>query len=121
MNKLRRRRTGWFRHVLLVAVVGGLLASAGAPPSALGQPQERVPQAVFGARVEIVQIQVQVEDSRGNFVSGLSPSDVRLTVDGEPRNVSLADGVDRRGASFCCFSISVSPRLEASWRRGKPR
>jgi len=116
MIKLRRPQTGWLLRVLLVAAVGGLMASAGAPPAALGQPQERVPQAVFGARVELVQIQVQVEDSDGDFVSGLVPSDFRLTVDGKPRNVAVAYEVDLRGSRN--VNLEPDPTMPpAAWRQ----
>jgi len=116
MTKLRRPQTGWFRRVLLAAAVGGIVASAGAAPSVLGQPQERVPQAVFGARVELVQIQVQVEDSAGGFVSGLSPSDFRLRVDGKPRDVAIAYEVDLRGNRD--VNLEPDPAMPpAAWRQ----
>ena len=66
MARFRVSRAKWIRHALLLVAVGGLVVSVGAPPSALGLGQERVPQAVFGARVELVQIQVQVEGSWGH-------------------------------------------------------
>ena len=116
MIKLRRPQTGWFRHVLLVVIIGGFVGLAGAPPSALGQPQERVPQAVFGARVELVQIQVQVEDQDGRFLSGLSPSEFRLTVDGRPREVTIAYEVDLRGDRD--VNLEPDPSMPpAAWRQ----
>jgi VWFA-related protein len=116
MARFRVSRAKWIRHALLLVAVGGLVVSVGAPPSALGVGQERVPQAVFGARVELVQIQVQVEDSRGNFVSGLSPSDFRLTVDGQPRNVSIAYEVDLRGDRTA--NLEPDPTMPpAAWRQ----
>ena len=116
MTKHCRPQTGWFLCVLLVAVVGGLLASAGTPSPALGREQERVPQAVFGARVELVQIQVQVEDSAGGFVSGLSPSDFRLRVDGKPRDVAIAYEVDLRGNRD--VNLEPDPAMPpAAWRQ----
>ncbi len=116
MTKLLRPQTGWFRRVLLAAAVGGLVVSAGAPPSALGLEQERGPQAVFGVRVELVQIQVQVEDSDGGFVSGLSPSDFLLTVDGKPRDIAIAYEVDLRGKRD--VNLEPDPSMPpAAWRQ----
>jgi len=116
MIKLRRPQTGWLLRILLVAAVGGLFTSAGAPPSALGQPQERVPQAVFGARVELVQIQVDVRDADDQFVHGLSASSFRLTVDGEPREVAIAYEIDLRSDS--AVMLEPDPSLpQAGWRQ----
>jgi len=93
-----------------------LFTSAGAPPSALGQPQERVPQAVFGARVELVQIQVDVRDADDQFVHGLSASSFRLTVDGEPREVAIAYEIDLRSDS--AVMLEPDPSLpQAGWRQ----
>jgi len=116
MTRLPALRARWVRYVLLVAIVGGLMVSTGAPLSALGLEQERVPQAAFGARVELVQIQVQVEDSDGGFVSGLSPSDFRLRVDGKPRDVAIAYEVDLRGERH--VDLQPDPFMPpAAWRQ----
>lgn len=106
----------WIPRALIVAVVGGLMASSGVPAAVFGSPQERVPQAVFGARVEVVQIQLQVEDDDGNFVSGLTPADFDLRVNGRPREVALVYEVDLRGARE--VGMQPDPTLPpAGWRQ----
>jgi VWFA-related protein len=101
---------------MLVAVVGGLTASAVAPSSALALGQERSSQATFGARVELVQIQVQVESESGQFVSGLSPSDFRLTVNGKPRDVAIAYEVNLRDDRD--VNLEPDPAMPpAAWRQ----
>jgi VWFA-related protein len=116
MTDFRTLRRGWYRRLLLIAAIGGLMTSIGAPPSALGLPQERMPQAVFGARVELVQIQVQVEDDLGDFVSGLAAGEFRLTVDGEPREVAIAYEVDLRGDRN--VNLEPDPAMPpAAWRQ----
>ncbi len=86
VSSFGHRRYPWFLAVLLFAL---------APLRTAEAPAQQQP--VFGARVELVQIQVQVEGSDGGFVSGLSPSDFRLTVDGKPRDVDIAYEVNLRG------------------------
>ena len=107
---------GLCRRLLLGAAIAGLLISAGAPTLALGRSQDRSQQPVFGARVDLVQIQVQVEDSNGNFVSGLSAADFRLSVDGKPRDVAVAYEVDLRGTRD--VNLEPDPTMPpAAWRQ----
>jgi VWFA-related protein len=116
MSKHRCFKIGPCHLFLLGATIAMLLASAGAPSPALGGEQDRSRQAVFGARVDLVQIQVQVEDSNGNFVSGLTPSDFRLRVDGSPRDVAVAYEVDLRGSRE--VNLEPDPTMPpAAWRQ----
>ncbi len=99
------RRYTWFLAALLFALAPLWTAEA---------PAQQQP--VFGARVELVQIQVQVEDSNGGFVSGLAPSDFWLTVDGKPREVAIAYEVDLRGEPG--VDLEPDPSMPpAAWRQ----
>jgi VWFA-related protein len=99
-----------------MATVCGLMVSTGTPPSAIGLSQDRTPQVTFGARVELVQIQVQVEDDIGNFVSGLTPADFRMRVNGREREVAIAYEVDLRGDRD--INLEPNPSMPpAAWRQ----
>jgi VWFA-related protein len=100
----------------LIALAALAATSMSTKTIAVESLQERVPQAVFGARVEVVQIQVQVEDDDGNFVSGLTPEDFYLRVDGNDREVALVYEVDLSGERD--VDLQPDPTLPpAGWRQ----
>jgi hypothetical protein len=77
---LERQDPRGFRilSALPIASVVGLVKAVVSLSSAFEAGQDEDAQATFGALVEVVQIQVQVGDSEGRFVPGLTPSDFRL-------------------------------------------
>jgi VWFA-related protein len=85
----RNRSLSRAGFVIACLAVAGISVPAGA-----ASPQEQVERPVFGATVEVVQLQVMVGDDDGRFVPGLTREDFQLQVNGEPRSVSFVYEVD---------------------------
>lgn len=71
------------RHcVIYLAAVGAIVASAARVAKPQEQPDIRV-------NVEMVQLNVAVTDTKGNYVTGLRPSDFEVAEDGIPQKMAM--------------------------------
>src|SRR5262249_58979978 len=80
------------RSVRLRIEVGALLLAL----PALGQEKPAPPAETptFTVGVDLVAVDVNVVDDRGNPYRGLGPDDFKVTVDGKPRRLVTVDDVD---------------------------
>jgi len=81
------------QRLLCLAILPLLLLP---PMGSRATAQER---PVYIATIELVQLQVQVEDKAGQFVSGLGLEDFQLWVNEKPRDVSLVYEVNLDGSA----------------------
>lgn len=96
-----------------------MLAALAAPslgPARVGA-QEPVPGTAqetpqFRSEVDLVQLQVGVANSRGDFASGLRAEDFEILVDGDPRAAAVAYEVDLRGVPAASSRVDTSERIE---------
>ena len=71
------------RSFLSFAILFGLLSGSGSQSLAQQEQQSR-----FRVSVDLVQLNVAVTDSKGNYVTGLKPEDFQITEDGIPQKLA---------------------------------
>src|SRR4030095_15913116 len=71
----------WFVGLLLAAL---LVARPQAQTPSAPPPPQRAAQPVFKAATDVIVIDVAVTNDTGDAVSGLTPADFKLEVDGKP-------------------------------------
>ncbi|HEY0781071.1 MAG TPA: hypothetical protein VGE98_01345, partial [Thermoanaerobaculia bacterium] len=94
MRSASSRPRGGLLEVCLKLATGLLGCAALAGASALAAPPVKAPPAapsLFGEQIDVrvVNLEVVVTDKDGNRVSGLKPSDLRLSIDGKPAPIEF--------------------------------
>jgi Ca-activated chloride channel family protein len=102
------------RRVLLGGLGTGLAAWASAPLARAQQPP------VFGGGIEIININVTVTDSRGQYITGLSPVEFSVFEDGVKQELTLFRHEDLPISLVLLLdtSSSMEPKLEAARQAG---
>ncbi|HEY0511271.1 MAG TPA: VWA domain-containing protein [Thermoanaerobaculia bacterium] len=97
----------------LPALLASLLPAAAQQPPA---PAAGAPQSIFGEQIEVrvVNVEAVVTDRQGNRISGLTPGDFRLEVDGKPVPIEFFNEV--RGGQ----AIAPAAGAESSPVKGLP-
>jgi len=94
---------GLVASALLVARLPAQTQAPSPPP-----PQ----QPVFKAATDVIVIDVAVTNDTGNVVSGLTPADFKLEVDGKPRRVVSAQFLDQSESTKVTTGVSGAPATQ---------
>ncbi len=100
--------TRWFVGLLASALLVARLPAQTQTPSAPTPPQQTA-QPVFKAATDVIVIDVAVTNDTGDAVSGLTPADFKLEVDGKPRRVVSAQFLDQSESTKTTTGVSSSP------------
>ena len=104
---MRLAPTRWFVSLLASALLVARLPAQQTPASPAA-PQQ-TPQPVFKAATDVIAIDVAVTNDTGDAVSGLTPADFKLEVDGKPRRVVSAQFLDQTASTKTTTGVSSSP------------
>jgi hypothetical protein len=100
--------TRWFVGLLAAALLVARPQAQTQTPSAPTPPQQTA-QPVFKAATDVIVIDVAVTNDTGDAVSGLTPADFKLEVDGKPRRVVSAQFLDQSESTKTTTGVSGSP------------